>query len=387
MDTEKEQAEKNLNSLYEAKEKSLGLDPDSSSYMSEVQSLFNQARANVEKEGEINLNSDKEKIIKEMAVIMDYKKHMDDAKSSRSLLSQRMESMLMELQAHDIICQITEHLSATFVILSEMLTQMVKGKKLTYEYDFCPLVEKMFGELSTQNERKIFKDVFFERAKFEGEMPPMLPKKFTLLTTYVEFIDLYIRFHNGMFLYVNTLAETMVDRICSQLEDLLRDASRLSSFSKESLGNINKIRDIISKSDSKQLFELDQLNEMTKNIGKVATHNKDFRNWALPLVASLQFQDRIYQAISNLGKIFQFFQETLFFKDHQQILSVFDPKEKNFKSFGEEILKYTTLPEERKIIHKIFDISAADEEEIQDQEWDDEGNNDEGNLEQEDKAS
>ena len=323
----------------------------SKSINDEVDNIFDEIQNQLKSGDEVSIEETDEEKVKRLS-IAGYQKHLEAKYTSETNLQDNLSGFLMELQCHDLISQMLDHTTHTFKILSELLIARLPAYSLSDEFDFGPTLCSMFKLFTEKRERAIFSRHFLRTTDIKGKT--VLPNNLSLLMPYSEFTDLYINFHKKILFIVHKIAERTVLYISSQLEHLLSEASRLSSFSPESLDAMQSANTQIFNSKPGDEDQMKAVKTIANELKNVDISQSDFSEKIFSILSALQFQDRISQNIENLSAILFLFQQTLYYRKHSDILSVFDPNKKDFYPFAKLASQHTTMKSERDIILQIF---------------------------------
>lgn len=142
-------------------------------------------------------------------------------------------------------------------------------------------------------------------------------------------------------------AEASVESTTNVITILLQDATRVSKMSAETKAALNTLKAHLA--DKSKI----QANSKTKTIiatlKSLSAQNLEMGEFATPIIETLQFQDRIRQNMENLGKMTKIWMtERSIQTDHQSNAA------EALKSFGEKLLKATTMQSERNVVRKFI---------------------------------
>lgn len=158
-----------------------------------------------------------------------------------------------------------------------------------------------------------------------------------------------LKFSQASLAWCEAESEKAAGMVMETLEFLVEDAKRIAAISDEAVKalaafreNLNDIRSNKSGSIARELAA--RLNELKSSHLEVA-------ELVDPIIKTLQYQDRVTQNMANLLRMVKVWQE----KRN-------DPNT-NIDTLGQELVKMTTMTEERKIIKKFFpnvDVNLKD---------------------------
>lgn len=151
-------------------------------------------------------------------------------------------------------------------------------------------------------------------------------------------------------------SESSTARVSAAIDVLLKDAARVSELSQESLEAINGVKDKLQVHIGDE-SRCESVNDLIKALVQLASENDEVQNVIHPIISSLQFQDRLRQNLENLEKMIP-----AWLNARQNFSNGLTAEQ--LTGFGEEILKLTTMKEERDRVKEF--ISGLPEEEAQD---------------------
>lgn len=148
-------------------------------------------------------------------------------------------------------------------------------------------------------------------------------------------------------------SEKSVSSINNTIAFLLKNSNRITEMSAETLKVLEEVADRASKLKPPQGQKISPIVELLQDVQK--THNEAHRLLS-PIIQALQFHDRICQKMNNFQKILDAW------KINRASLSVAEANdEATLFKFGKEIMKHTTMREERDIIRGIIPNLPNDE--------------------------
>jgi hypothetical protein len=160
--------------------------------------------------------------------------------------------------------------------------------------------------------------------------------------------------------------------VVGQIIDLIMtDVARISAMSEETLKILREIKSFVSdKADSENSFEdietdkTSAVSRLTSFLGCLSSQNAEIQTIIMPIVESLQFQDRVRQQMENITKMFPVWKGLRSQIDSGDLAGI--EKDQLLISFGQDLCKVTTTNEERDCIRKSIPILPQEESVAQD---------------------
>lgn len=137
-------------------------------------------------------------------------------------------------------------------------------------------------------------------------------------------------------------SDRSVNYISDAIQKLMQNAERVSRLSEDSataMQSLNsELKDHLGNPKKRNIESLLQ------NLKKISVNHSEIAQVIDPIMHSLQFQDRLRQNLENIDKMIAYWAES-------------DKKDPaiDFQTFGEKLLKMTTMSEERDIIRANID--------------------------------
>lgn len=151
-----------------------------------------------------------------------------------------------------------------------------------------------------------------------------------------------------------TESETATEKINDIITILLDDAMKVSALSKDTLGAINSMREVINNLTNER--DKDAANDLAKALTQASTEDEEMRRFVSPIMESLQFQDRISQNMNNFSKMLR-----TYIEKREELLGMPQLSEEDRVDFGNRLLECTTMPEEREVIRSFIDNLKEEE--------------------------
>ncbi len=171
------------------------------------------------------------------------------------------------------------------------------------------------------------------------------------------FINDFSSFTNEVFARCRKDSEESTKHINLTINELINDARRVASVSEETISAFDKIKLILD--NIKQDGDRKTANEQAALLKKLAKEDKSLNEFAIPILETLQFQDRISQVMEHMQKIVEAWlvnREQFIGKDHLD--------DQELQKFGNDVMGLCAMTDERDIVRK--HISGLPEEEADD---------------------
>ena len=146
-----------------------------------------------------------------------------------------------------------------------------------------------------------------------------------------------------------------VSAIMDVMDQLVKESSRISAMSEQTLEAIKKIKTDVLADDS--CPEAQKVKKLAKELYQFSQQHQEIKDMVSPIIQCLQFQDRLSQNLKNLVAI------TDLWWQNRQTEAWMKGSDENLVALGEQLLKLTTMAEERKIIQKHIPMLPEQEEE------------------------
>ncbi|MCB9229535.1 MAG: hypothetical protein H6618_07985 [Deltaproteobacteria bacterium] len=138
-------------------------------------------------------------------------------------------------------------------------------------------------------------------------------------------------------------SEKAAETISGIINILMDDADRVSAMSRETLDALQSMKDIVNALGNRE--DRDSANELALALKDSSSQDDEVKKLIYPILETLQFQDRISQNMGNMTKMVNIWIET-----RKKVSETGSFSEEEIKKFGQELLKCTTMNEEREII-------------------------------------
>ena len=138
-------------------------------------------------------------------------------------------------------------------------------------------------------------------------------------------------------------AEISTEATNSVLQMLLNDATRVSKMSKETLDALNSLKAQLSGTG--KLLPDTKAKSVVGALKRLSAQHLEIGEFASPIIETLQFQDRIRQNMENLAKMTKTW---ISIREEEIPKGMSGPEVQ--KTFGELLLKTTTMQSERDIV-------------------------------------
>lgn len=170
-----------------------------------------------------------------------------------------------------------------------------------------------------------------------------------------KYIDLFSEFSEESFKWCKDESESATSRVSKILDIIVEDADRVSQMSEETIKALETMKEIISSLATEQR-DIEKANKLSQALAVLSNENMQVQEMIQPMLEALQFQDRITQNMDNFKNIMKQYVEL---RNRINNGETFDDIQ--LRDFGEELLKLTTMAEERDIIRRYIDGLSNDE--------------------------
>lgn len=133
-------------------------------------------------------------------------------------------------------------------------------------------------------------------------------------------------------------SEQAVGLVGQILDSLMQDASRVSKMSEDTISALKRTRAAVSE---KIRGDGSVINRLVEALKKISHEHHEIDSFVMPIIESLQFQDRTRQQMENLAKML------LMWIERRAKITDKSDIEKELLEFGSEVMKITTTDEER----------------------------------------
>lgn len=157
-------------------------------------------------------------------------------------------------------------------------------------------------------------------------------------------------FYESMIEYSNTImlncindSDEAVRSISKVIDFLLKDSSRISKMSSDTLNAVKNLESVMSEVEQKTTAAT--LRKLISALSVLVIEHRSVNDVVMPIVEALQFQDSIRQQMENLGKVMKIWMAT-------RIELGVSLTQDQTRDFGEKLLNVTTMFGEREIIRR-----------------------------------
>lgn len=171
-----------------------------------------------------------------------------------------------------------------------------------------------------------------------------------------KYVDLFNEFSKESFKWCAEESEKATSRVSQILDIIVEDADRVSQMSADTLKALDTMKEIITSLSSDNR-NIEKANKLSVALTKLSNENMEVQGMIQPMLEALQFQDRITQNMENLSKMV-----SNYVKVRESVESKGSMTEAELQSFGEELLKLTTMADERDLVRKHIDGLSNDEQ-------------------------
>lgn len=154
----------------------------------------------------------------------------------------------------------------------------------------------------------------------------------------------FIEFSTESMNWCKAESEDAITNIMDIVNHLADDASRVSSVSAEALDALRSLGESIA-----DLQEKDKVGDLSSILTEFKDKHDHIGDIINPIVQSLQFQDRVTQNLDNIKRMLDYWWSVR-------------GSELSLQEFGEELLKKTTMQEERDLIRGVIDGLSEEQE-------------------------
>jgi hypothetical protein len=158
------------------------------------------------------------------------------------------------------------------------------------------------------------------------------------------------KFYQSMIKYSEKITERCIQdsddavkSISMVIDFLLKDSSRISKMSSDTINAIQNLESLITEMSQKRSKEL--LRKLINALSGIVKEHRSVNDVIMPIVEALQFQDAIRQQMENVCKIMQIWLRA-------RLECEKNPTPEHLQRMGETMLKATTMIRERDIIRK-----------------------------------
>jgi hypothetical protein len=131
------------------------------------------------------------------------------------------------------------------------------------------------------------------------------------------------------------------------LDGISEDIARVSSMSKDTVDALTSVRTIIKSHGSvRSTLEENKISTLVTALKKINQEHEDISDVIMPLVTSLQFQDRVRQQMENTVKMLRVW---LDYREENEPIS-----KEDLGGFGQLLAAEVTTGEELQVLAKVF---------------------------------
>lgn len=165
----------------------------------------------------------------------------------------------------------------------------------------------------------------------------------------LDFVEKMIAYSNALMVACTRESETAVTQVGQVLDHIMADATRVSKMSADALASLRAVQEDLASSDGGERRR--DLSALASALTRLGDEHSEMNGFVMPIVESLQFQDRVRQQMENLGKMMALWvqERTAPHGTGATAGSAQDPSER-LASFGDRLMKVTTTDEERDVI-------------------------------------
>ena len=136
-----------------------------------------------------------------------------------------------------------------------------------------------------------------------------------------------------------------VDNITVVINQLMQDSNRITKMTDTTLQALNQIKQTVAQQKQKPA-DNNRVKELTTALREIRQQHAEINDFIDPIISCLQFQDRLSQNLDNICKILTTWWEN---RDTETWMKGSDD---NIVKVGEELLKLTTMIDERNVIRR-----------------------------------
>ena len=151
-------------------------------------------------------------------------------------------------------------------------------------------------------------------------------------------------------------AEVSASEIMRVMNFLMDDSKRIARMSKETLEAVRRLKDSLEPQLGGSARSGLATAKLIATLREFARQYQDVQELLSPIIRALQFQDRIRQNSENMTKMFGVW------LNHREVArrsGSYGDSERH--AFGAELLKQTTMKEERDLIRQVIDVLPSEE--------------------------
>lgn len=338
---EDQQALKHFEGLYQDDESQAAAEEINA----DVDDLVAQIQAQMEAGEEVKVE-ESDKVKSRRLALSGIQKHLEAVHTTDEQLRSDLTDVITELQCHDRVRQVVEHLSETFATFATVLGVHAKNPEVEAALDKA--TKDMYERFTMKEERESF------LTHMDFTIEQLNDPDYHFKVRVSEFARRYVGYYKEMATECVHLIESAILRIAEQLNKLIAEAERLSSFSSDSIESMKGIKEQLTGDGKKSLIGTDQIQNMTGALKHVGTQTDAFFEKIAPILNTLQFQDFVHQNVANLTSMLFIFQQAVLFDEVEEIEHIFNVKTCSFKRLGNLFLKRTTMRSERDVIRDVF---------------------------------
>ena len=165
----------------------------------------------------------------------------------------------------------------------------------------------------------------------------------------------FIKFTEESLNWCEKESNQAVTAIMTVIDQLVNESKRISQMSEDTLNAINKIKsDVLSDANCS---ETQRVRRLAKELAKFSQQHSEIKGVIEPIIQCLQFQDRLTQNMQNINLIINLWWEK------RQTETWMKGSDDNLIALGQELLKKTTMREERQVIRNHIPLLPEEQEE------------------------
>jgi len=166
------------------------------------------------------------------------------------------------------------------------------------------------------------------------------------MTAQIAFYESMIAYSEAIMLKCIHDSDEAVRSISKVIDFLLKDSSRISKMSSDTLNAVKNLESVMSEVDKPTTAAT--LKKLITALSVLVKEHRSVEDVIMPIVEALQFQDSIRQQMENLGKVMKIWVATRI-----ELGANMTPDQE--RAFGEKLLKVTTMFSEREIVRRYID--------------------------------
>jgi hypothetical protein len=162
-----------------------------------------------------------------------------------------------------------------------------------------------------------------------------------------EYLERLIKYTDACLAACSKESEKSVEVVGRLLDTLIKDVARVSSMSESTVTALNQVRGLIANGKTgDNVIGAESAHSLIRALNQISKENRDVSEVVMPLVTTLQFQDRVRQQMENVVKMLKIWID--FRADHNT------DSDEEILEFGKLLAEPTTTNEERDVLKKVF---------------------------------